>query len=494
MKPKTVVILIVCLLLAGVALLLTRETEKPNSTNNEALVDKDNVVRILPPAVFAPTLEAITIRPDGDDRNAGTAIWFEKIRGQWEVVDPGLFPANTKAIDQLLALLSGLEGQVTHEHYDKVPPIKPEELIGVEGVIQHDPPRIELHHQDLSYWKITLGPRLGAGRAVLFVAKNEEEATYLATDALHDFVDSLDQDAYYADRFDPPLMTEIARIEIKTPEGQSALVQEDGRWWIESDNGKERALETGLPDHPGVNNYFALLKSIRLLDKQTHYPTNGMASFGLEKPLISARFVPIGYDPNEPTNGYEIHIGTPADPSDQTRYISNGSAGQGTHPVFTVESQTALALAQSATAFRDPRIMATPGTLIESIQLKFADASLQTIELPSDGKPVLRVGNDDRRELSVERVALAFKQLSDGRAMDYVPTQLSEWDQIVSALITPRLGGEPEDFTVYADPDSEATNPTVLVHRGQEPVALRVAQATVAGLIDPASLVVEDGG
>ncbi len=488
MKPKTVVILILCLLLAGVALLLTRESGEPNATNDDAI--SGSTVRILPPAVFEPTLNSIDILPHPHDRNAGTAISLMKIRGQWEVVMPGLFPANTKAIDRLLAVLSGLQGQLTTKHYDKVPPVKPEELIGVEGVIPHDPPRLELYHTDQSHWKIVLGPRLGAGRAVLFVAKNDEdETTFVAGDVLHDFVDALDQDAFYADRFDPPLMTQIARIEIKTPAGQSALVQENGRWWIEHEQGLECALETSLPGYPGVNDYFALLESIRLLDKQTNYPANGMASFGLERPLISARFVPLGRDPNDPTNGYEVLVGTPADPSDQTRYISNGNAGQGMHPVFTIESKSALALAQSATAFRDPRIVATPSTLIASIELKFADASSQAIELPVNSIPILRDRNDDRRELSIERVASALKQLSDARAMDYVPTRLAEWDELVSFLITPRLGGAPEVFTVYPDPETNETKPTVLVHRGKEPVALRVPWLSVAGLIDPASLI-----
>ena len=493
MNPKTTAILVVFLLLAGVAMLLTRGGINPDSTGQEKDGNQHAAVPILPPAAFETTLDAIDIRPDGDDRTIGTDLYLQKIRGQWEVVDPGLFNANTNAIDHLLALLSGLEGKVTQKHYDKVSPIQPDDRIGTEGVIPQDPPRLVLHHADLSRWKITLGPRLGAGRAVLFVSlSDDDERTFIATDALHDYIDVFDQDPFYAKRFDPPLMTEVARIEINTPEGQSALVQESGRWWIENENGLERALEASLPGHPGVKNYFALLESISLLDKQTNNPANGMASFGLEKPLIVARFIPMGQDASDPNNGYEVVVGTPADPSDQTRYISNGNAGQGAHPVFTTDSNSALALAQSATMFRDPRIIATPSMLVASIRLKFSDGSSRAIDLPSGKKPVLHESDGDRRELPIDRVAFAVKQLTDARAVQYVPTRHTGWDELVSVRITPRLEGEPEVFTVYPDPETNETSPTILVHRGKEPVALRVPRSVVTGLLDPSTLLVED--
>ena len=339
---------------------------------------------------------------------------------------------------------------------------------------------------------ITLGPRVGAGRATLFIeTPDKTETTYHATDTLHDYFENFDPDVYYAKSFDPPLMPEVGRIEITTPEGESVLVQESGQWWIETEDGKERALETGLPGYPGVKNYFELFKAAELIEKQTNYPTNGLAAFGLKKPLISARLVPLGEDPNEPSNGYEVHIGTPADPQDQTRYISNGFAGKATHPVFTADSKIALAFAQTATNFRDPRLITTPSTLIESIGLKFAGGVFQVIELKADGPPILRLADSDDRALSIERLAAALKQLADARAVDYVPTQLDQWDALLSVLITPRLGAEPEPFTVYADPQANADEPTVLVHRGKEPVALRVPKSTLAGLLDPSTLVLQ---
>ncbi|MBX2850986.1 MAG: hypothetical protein KTR15_04475 [Phycisphaeraceae bacterium] len=492
MSPKTVVILVVLLVFAGAAFMLTRpSTELPTDVQNP----QSNDAQLIPAEALGNTLNAIDLGPDGFGRDASTSITMVRIRGQWEVNYPNPFPAETRAIDELLEQLASLEGQVTEEHYHKVPHIKPEDLVGVEGVIQADPPGIVLHNDASQAWEITLGPRLGASRAVLFIETPDGiKTTFHTTDALHDYFEVFDPDVYYAKSFDPPLMPEVGRIEITTPEGHSVLVQDKGRWWIEHEGGRERALEIGLDGYTGINNYFNLFKAAELIEKQTHYPTNGMASFGLEKPLISARFVPLGEDPGEPSNGYETHIGTPADPQDQTRYISNGYAGKATHPVFTVDTKIALAFAQDATAFRDPRIIVTPTALIDAIMLidsKLGNAD-SFIKFYPDHAMLMRGVSGGGTKLGLAGVTDMLTALSNMRATEYVSLPSGDAELIRTVVIKPKLQGEAEVFDVMLDLRSDQDELTVLIRRGKEPVALRVPRSAVAGFLDPASLVAAD--
>ena len=135
--------------------------------------------------------------------------------------------------------------------------------------------------------------------------------------------------------------------------------------------------------------------------------------------------------------------------------------------------------------------MITPVTLVESIALKLPDGTTQTITLPASEPPQWTAGNQAPRTLSGELVVGMLKQMANARAMAYVPTKLGEWEALVSVLITPRLGEKPERFTVYPDPESDPAQPTVLVHRGKESVALRVPRAAVAGLLDPGTLMAD---
>lgn len=475
MNPKTTLILAIVLVLAVGALLLTRGAQGPQqeSASSKTAEDKSDESPLIPITSLGPDLDRITF----DGGLIGTMLQLDRIDGRWWVTAPHRFAAKTKSVDALLTQLSDMKGRPAKE--------------GERGGLVHDSPGLILNHggEETSLW---FSGRLGAGRAVITRVQGEAFTNINTTDALIDLFDELDADTYYDNRMTPPLMPEVGQIEINTPQGNSTLVQEDGRWWIQHEEGKERALETGLPGHLGINNYFAHLEAVELIEKQPSPREENLAAFGLSKPLISVRFVTTETDQSVIGDAYEIHIGTPADPEDRTRYISNGNNGVATLPVFTVDTTVALAFAQDATAFRDPRMIATPSNLIALIELRFGEGAMEAIELFSGQPPTFRKFNGEQRLIPPKRAADLLKALSEARASAYVPINLSKWDKWVSVMITPRLDGKPERLTVYDDPSSNTDQPTMLVHRANEPVALRVPKAAVAGLIDPETLVTND--
>jgi len=469
MKPKTVVILLVLLAIAGIAFVLL-PGETPDRTPGPRQDDPENSGKpILPPATLAPGLIQLSLDLDGE----GDDLVFTRVQGKWKIDHPHQFPAKTSEIDKVLNALAVLSGTPTDDQ-----------------AISSHPLGITINHGEKRY-SVWLGKRIGSGQAVVYLQTRDKLQGFVTTDTLHDLLAGLSPDQFFAKSFTPLLMPEVRAIHIRTPESATTLRQEDDHWQIAYDDKTERALAQSIPEYFGIQRYFDLFRKIDLLEQHPYLGKQGLAQFGLDRPLITVRFVPMPEDAGalgSVDSGWVLNVGVPADPQDKTRFISFGRSDDPTPPVFSVETPYALAFAQDASAFRDPRIVATPGTLIASIQLKFADASSRAIELPSGKKPVLRESNDDRHELSIDRVSVAVKQLTDARAMQYVPTRLSEWDELLSVRITPRLGGEPEVFTVYPDPETDETSPTVLVHRGKEPVALRVSRQAIAGLLDPESL------
>jgi hypothetical protein len=462
MNVKVTLSLIVLLALSAAAFFLTQERTSRLASSDPETAEPTKTDRPLhDDAAMSGTLQQVTLREAGQ-----TLLQLDRIQGRWWVTVPSRFPANIKSVDDLLTSVMQLTGTPRTMSPDNVA----EDASITLGYTQ-------------SQRDYRLGKRLGAGRMAVTIIEGEQQRSYSTDDALRDIFDTLDIASFYTKRFDPPLMAEVGRIEIATPEGESALLQADGHWWIETQLGRERALETPLPGYPGIATYFELFEALELTDLQSSEPANGMASFGLHEPLITARFLNRDDGQSVKPAAYEIHVGAATGATDQKRYVSNGREGQAMHPVFTADTQTALAFAQDATAFRDPRITTTPRSLIGSMAirnvtgpytLRFASNGYQTV---TSGVGASSAGDNVRTTRLGEKLAL---QLSQARASEYVYTDVRDLRPLASVIITGRLDGKTETLTVYSDQGED----NVLVKTGDESVLRRVNRDAVAMLLD----------
>lgn len=460
MNAKTVVILLVVLVIGVGALLLTRPgsiTTAPNeaSTDLEPIVDK---------ALLESGITRISF-----GGGLSTALTLQRIAGKWRIIEPHAFPANTRAIDELLSVIAGLSGEPTDTHY------------GVEP----DKPGLTIGNDDRS---ITLyfGERLGAGKAG-FAIDNGTTANWIVDDMLHDMFESTfkpgGKAAFYAKKIDPLLMPEFKRVEIRTGGPVSVLKQRKDRWWIDPGDKSERALTRQLGEYPGVENYFELLNGIQIVEHVEYLHASGLSRFGLDQPLISARFVPLDADPNDLDKSMTLRVGVPADPADQARFVAYGRSDDPLPAVFTVATPIAIAFGQDATAFRDPRLIATPPSLIGSISIEPRGGELVHLAFHPQN-PRLMVDTVSTA-LSEKKCKTMLEQLSNARAIEYAPTELAKGVNSVSVTVHSRLDREPERLILYYDP---ADTSTVNIHRAGEDVAIRVEHAAVASLIDPKSL------
>lgn len=466
MNAKTLVILLVFLTLSGIAFYLTRDQVGVDVPDNSDHASADLEGRtIVPENMLTSSLSRIGI----NDPDEYGALTIDRSDGKWTLLSPHQFPARTQAIDELLQLLAGLEGVEIDESHDP---------------LGHAVGLVTSNHDEVL---LTLGPRLGGGRAVVFIKRSGETRTYNASNSLHDYLLGLDFKTFCARKPPRLLMPDIRTVRIETPGDSSILHQVDGTWWIGDGTRAERALEQAIPNHPGVSSYFALFESIEVLDVQTYSDREELAKFGLDKPLISARFTPISQ--NNPEWGWQLNVGTPAQPQDQTRFVSFGWFDDPIPAVFTVATPIALAFAQDAEAFRDPRVIAMPVAMIESMMLRFADGDESRIDLANGKVPLLDAVRGEQRELSVVRTAEQLKRIADARAQGYVPIDSTSHHTLVAVTLKPRLLDDDESFTICVDPESKADKPTVLIQRGKESIALRVPKEAVAGLLDPESLV-----
>ncbi|MEM6257247.1 MAG: hypothetical protein AAGI37_02905 [Planctomycetota bacterium] len=475
MNPKTVIILVAVLGVAVLAYLLTQRGESvPNPNSPEQTSDsRDTDPPLLTEDVLGNTLRSITF----DSGVHGTLLNLERIEGSWWVTKPSRFKANPAVIDELLTQLGGLTGRPAAG--------------GPAGLVPDSPGLFLSHGLDVT--QLFFNSRLGAGRAAVTVIQGPLTTDYNATDMLQDVFDELDIDRFYAKSFDPPLMPEVGRIDIDTPDGSSTLVQDEGSWWIEHESGLERVLETGLPGYPGVQDLFELFQA-ELIEKQSDNPASGMASYGLNAPLISARFTPVRKDPGQ---AYEVHIGTAADPDDQARYVSNGSVGQAMYPVFTMATEVALAFGQDATVFRDPRITDLSPTLIEKIDTKPPPKENiplreQIILMDSDSGPALLDESKKRQPVSIRAYEDMLLGITTPQAIAYIPYSETQYIKLRVVVIRSKLGLDTQSFGVFRDPQSSPSQPTMLIRRGLEPILLRVSEESVAPLLDPSTLLTED--
>jgi|GEM_PF-2299064 len=471
MNPKSVVILLVVLLMGIAALLLTRPGASDPSPNGNAegtgelIIDADLIDSGI-----------ISIRI-GSGLNGFQPLLLERSAGRWQVIEPHAFLANTEPIDQLLGLIASLEGEPT-EKYNAFVPDNPGLTIGNDN------------HSITLYF----GERLGAGMASVAIVNGGATTNWIVDNALHDLFDTYfergGRTAFYARKVEPLLMPEYNHIELISEKSTSALIQPSpGEWQVLQGKTKAPALTEQLGEYPGIANLFELHNSIKPQVHIEYFRAEALSQYGLDRPLISVRFIPVDADPNNIAASLSLNVGVPADPKDENRYVSYGRSDDPRPAVFTLATPIALAFGQQATNFRDPRIMETPLTLIETIALKLPDASTQTIALPASEPPSWTVQGQAPRTLSTERAVAMLKSLTDARAIAYVPVLLGEWDALISVLITHRLGGQAELFTIYPDPESDPAEPTVLVHRAKEPVVLRVPRSSVEGLLDPELLV-----
>lgn len=472
MNPKTVVILVVVLVIACAVLVLPFNQKLEDATDNDTLKDK----QIIPDVIFNASLNRLRLK------NGLDTVELVKNKGRWWVQQPHLFPANTAEIDRLLSTLQEIKGT---------------NIDNTNGE-EHESPSIDMSRTVLidsgsSHIHIYLWNRLGAGRAHIGIAGLSDDNilhSYNADDQLHDFLKNLNTQDYLASSIEPLLMPDVQQIEITADNRTSVLQQEQGRWLIARDDHVEQALEQGLNGYTAVADYFRLLQAIKI-DKHKRYGRkyDNLKRFGLYSPLISARFV-MKNDEVE----WLLRVGVPADPEDQSRFMTFAHADDRYPAVFTVPTPVALAFAQDATVFRDPRLFTTPSRLIKAIALtSYSSPNQSPTMIEIDRMLFFAQRLSQPATLDPTKIATMLRKLQQTRAIDYVTLDELEAERIEEISIIPRLDGEPETLEILTDPDSTPDQPTVLIRRGNEHIALRVSRVAVAGLLDPMSLVAEEG-
>lgn len=450
MNTKALAILLVVFAISGAALLLTRQgaeitDSRQGSDNTVAQEDSP----ILPRQALDARLSEIDLYPYGKGPDAQARISLALSRGQWNVTAPHIFAADTQAINELLILLAGLKGSTASLPTNETSPL--------------DTRGLALSLGGRETYTLTLGKRLGGGRAIIVVdSPGNKPLAYQADDTLHDLYDNFEPAVLYARSIIPPFAPEVGQIEITTPQFTSILTQRDGQWWIGRGDYAERALSETIDTYPGVQEMFNLFQAIELGPLQNQL--DGLAAYGLDKPLVTARYMPIDNDGN---NDWTFSVGVPADPADQARYVAWGPTGDTNPAVFTCPTPIALAFGQEATSFRDPRIFATPASLVDSIVLTSPTGEITL-------------------NTSLSRTALAKTLQTSAGA--YLTRNTDNLEQLVIASLSMKIGNSEERITIYADPESASSNPTVLVQRGNEPVLLRVNRPPLKHLLDPSTL------
>ncbi|MFN3168876.1 MAG: DUF4340 domain-containing protein [Phycisphaeraceae bacterium] len=470
MNIRTTLILLVLLVLGVVALMLTRAGQDDATTHPTQNTTPETLARDAQP-VFSESelrtgLGRIGLYP-GQDR----PLVLERRGGQHWTTSPLVFPADPRAIDELLSILADLRGEPTDD--DAIGPVPDMPLIKL-GTVE-DPITIRV------------GNRLGGGRAGIVVDRGGGSTRYIVRDTLRDLFDNFDARLFFAKSINAPPMPATARVELLVDGERSALVQRDGQWWVEHGNGLERALESALPRRPGVRDYFALFAKLEIQSHADPRDAPNRAAFGLDRPLIAVRFEPLATDrdPNPDADAWVMRVGVPADPADQTRYVSYGPADDAAHAVFIVPTQQAIRLGQDATAFRDPRLITTPTALIESITTLTPAGGKQRFDFAAGAGATLTADDAAPTAISPRAAASIVTALYDARAVGYVEQRPVNAEPLMTIQITARLNGPNESFTLYRDPQAAARDtPTVLARRSNEPVLLRVEQSAVASLLD----------
>ena len=415
-----------------------------------------------------------------NNEQAETTLQLERIEGRWWVTEPSRYPANSSAVDELLATLGSTRGMPTDQ----------------EDGLTTESSNLVLTYPERET-KLWFNRRLGAGRAAITCDEDGKLQSYNAQDTLHDLYDSLDPAVFYAMKINPPLMPEIERIEIAMPEGTSQLTQNEGNLWVIGEGlHAERALELPLDGHAGLSDYFKLISDIKLVEPQHYEAMTELAQFGLNKPVIHVRFIPFNRSADSYKKGVEIRVGVPADPQDSRRYVSIGTIDEELPAVFTAESRSVLLLGQPATTFRDPRIVSVPSTMIERIETKRPPAEGQPLTeqflffTPNQPPQFMK---DDATVVNADRAAASslLANLTTPSGAQYLEGLETDLEKLRVVVIKGRLGWT-ESFGVFVDPETSQESPSVLIRRGLEPVMLRVLKSKVEPLLSPQQLIADE--
>lgn len=479
MNLKATLILVAVFALAIAALVLTRDNAPGSASQQTSEGDNEADPTILPQGLLGPKLSGIRFEHNPND--AANLLDLELAQGKWQVSYPHTFPrANTKQIDQLLATLNGLRGKTSDTPY-------PDDQ-SLSGLV------LSFNQQRQA---IRLGPRLGVGRAVLFVQDAAGSFTaYNAQDTLHDLFDNLNAASYYGRSIPQPLLPQIGRVEITAREIDAVLVQDNGQWWIGEGSTAERALNITLPGkveteiYPGLDQYFELFNQLKLIEQHAYRSPAELDRFGLDNPQITVRFLTLGTDPADPNAGWTLRVGSTTnlqDPENVLSYISYGKAGDKSPAVFTAPHPIASAFAQPGTLFRDPRIVTTPPTLTEWIDL-FKPTARYRITFKDDGTQAVSLNSDRRtqnRPAKTYRAGLdILYKLFQARPIEYVAIEPITLEQISVLRLKPRFKDQQELVRFYIDPGSTPDRPTVLIRNSDAPIAMRFDRSVVAELLD----------
>lgn len=470
MNPKAVIILIVVLALAASALFLLPSGPPPRIEDEE-----DEPGPLFTEQKLGPSIAVLRIFSSSGRQPDLVVV---KKNGRWWVSEPHLFPAHRPTVETLLTTLARMQAT-------------PVSIEAPEGPAnEFHSRRLTVEYMDRPPESVHLGERAGAGLARVSL---DYGAEIFETDVdLHDYFDAFDPSSFYARKVLTPIMPDVERIDFATIDGQSTLVQQADGWFIGDEENPERALAQNLPDAAGVEQVFTLVDLLELSNPQ---PTGTpLSAYGLKEPLASIALGPIHDAPAQADNAMTISLGVPANPEDTQRYVGVIYDSATPPAVFTAPTKYALLLAQDATTFRDPRIFTTPTTLIKRIALTSGDSANQSLKLIEVNQLLFfsqRLSQPST--LDPAKLAAMLHGLQEARAIEYVALEGLSAERIEEVAIVPKLEGEQETFEVLTDPESKLDEPTVLVRRGDEPVALRVPRASVAGLLDPMSLVAEDG-
>ncbi|MEO0475121.1 MAG: DUF4340 domain-containing protein [Planctomycetota bacterium] len=471
MKPRTTIILLIVLVLAGSLLLLL-----PKGTPQRPTEEDKETKPLLESGQLGSTIAVLRIFASTDDR---PDLVLVKKNARWWVSSPHLFPANRSMIDDLLSRLAEI----------KATPLDDDAKIGPDD--EFFDRGIKLEYTDLPPVEISLGERSGAGRARVSLAFSDDAVE--TDDALHGYFDTFNPADFYAKQVDVPIMPEVDRIDFSTIEAESRLVQHEGEWFIGEVEDAERALAQDLPDAPGVSQLFTLFEVLELSEPQA--AGTPLSAYGLEQPLASITIGPIRNAPAQADDTMTISLGVPADPEDTKRYVSVRYDEGTPQTVFTAPTQYALLIAQDAAKFRDPRILTTPISLISRILLfdERAEANSKLIKIDNELVVLVNEGSGPGQSLNSRLVTGVLTGLANTRAQDYVrlPTDASQL--LMTIAISPKIGENDEVFEVWEDVSNETDKQTVLIRRDKEQLGIRVPREMITALLDPTTLLVEDG-
>lgn len=444
------------LILTGVGGDETRSTHPTPAPNNPS-----DSIKLLRDADLGMDLKSITI-----SRGLQGDYVLERQAGRWRVTHPQRFPANIQAVNEILTVLDELKGTPSEQSFGPVP----------------DQSVLVLHYPDREI-ALLIGKRLGGGKAGIHVSSDTRQ-NYIIPDALANLFDYFDDRLIYATSLDAPLMPDTRRIEITVDDKTTTFEQQDGQWWILHGGHRERALPRTLGKHLGISAYFYLFDNVKIIEHVGSGKSLNLAAYGLEKPLITTRLTPM----DDSGSVHVLRIGVPAniaDPTRLARYASFADADDRNPVVFAIDEDFALSFAQAAEAFRDPRLILTPSSLIESIVVEVDSDHTHRFNILPDGSAELIRNNDPPITLARPTGVALCTALYDSRAITFVDDPAPDLEPVCTIHLTARLGGKGESLAIYADPQSADSKPTVLVRRAGEQVLLRVDRSMIEALIEP---------